>query len=250
MFLGERILGQLDYLRFPDSEPGFGGPFNGQPARQELFREIISRLQPKAIVETGTHRGTTTEFMARTGLAVHTIELDPRRYGFARARFRFNRQVNVLHADSRAALEKLFDSRLRHQAGSTIFFYLDAHWNDDLPLAEEIEIIFHRCPAAIVMIDDFEVPFDLGYQYDDYGPGRKLNAEYVDATVSTHRLQAFYPSTPAAEEGGQRRGCVVLAKAPAHSTALTAIPLLRRAAEAEHALPNGAYGRHALPETR
>jgi hypothetical protein len=53
-------------------------------------------------------------------------------------------------------LERLRDSPL--------FFYLDAHWNEDLPLAEEIDLIFSRSPCAVVMIDDFEVPGDPGFR--------------------------------------------------------------------------------------
>src|SRR5216683_8159337 len=33
----------------------------------------------------------------------------------------------------------------------------------DLPLAEEIDIVFSRCPLAVVMVDDFQVPSDAGY---------------------------------------------------------------------------------------
>jgi hypothetical protein len=57
----------------------------------------------------------------------------------------------------------------------TLFFYFDAYSNEDLPLAEEIDIIFGRSPHAVVMIDDFEVTDDPGFAYDDYGPGKALN---------------------------------------------------------------------------
>jgi hypothetical protein len=29
--------------------------------------------------------------------------------------------------------------------------------------------VFDACPNAIVMVDDFQVLFDAGYGYDDYG---------------------------------------------------------------------------------
>ena len=65
--------GRHDYTRFPSLVTGWGGPFNGQPARQALFRELVAKLRPCAIIETGTYFGTTTEFMAQTGLPVYTI---------------------------------------------------------------------------------------------------------------------------------------------------------------------------------
>ena len=74
------LLGRLDYYRNPELGQNLGGPFNGQEFRRRIFREILG-AEPKVdvIVETGTYRGTTTEFMATTsGLPVFTVEADPR----------------------------------------------------------------------------------------------------------------------------------------------------------------------------
>jgi hypothetical protein len=242
----QQTIGMIDYIRLPDRGAGWG-PFNGQTARQALFVNLIANTRPQAIVETGTFLGATTELMSQTGLPVFTIELHPRYYGFARARFWRKRNVKLFHGDSRTALLRLFDGPLRSLSGLTVFFYLDAHWNDDLPLAEEIDIIFGRCPLAVVMIDDFEVPSDVGYGYDDYGSGRALVSGYIRPAISAHDLQAFYPSTPSvadypstpmaaaglAEPGRLRRGCVVLVKEAHHGTVLVSMPLLRAAREAE-----------------
>jgi hypothetical protein len=222
-----QVLGALDYVRFPSRVAGWGGPFNGQSARCALFREIVAKLRPRVIVETGTHLGTTTEYMAQAGLPVFTVEADPRNYGFVRARFWRTGNITLLFGDSRAGLCKLLDGPLRDMAHLTLFFYLDAHWNADLPLAEELEIVFGRCLAAIVMLDDFEVPYDAGYGHDDYGPGKTLTASYIAPAVSRYELQTFYPSTRSIAESGLRRGCVVLAKAAVHGEVLALIPLLR-----------------------
>lgn len=234
--VSSRILGAIDYVRFPSRATAWGGPFNGQPARQALFREMVAKLRPYAIVETGTHLGTTAEFMAQTGLPVYTIEANPRNYGFVRARFWRTYNMTLLCGDSRSALRKLLDGPLRDLACRTLFFYLDAHWNADLPLAEELEIVLSRHPAAIVIIDDFEVPFNSGYGYDDYGSGKSLTANYIAPIVSRYQLQTFYPSTRSSAESGMRRGCVVLAKENAHGGALALIPLLRLVGETEAAL--------------
>jgi hypothetical protein len=239
-------IGMIDYIRSPDRGAGWG-PFNGQTARQALFVDIIANAQPYAIVETGTFLGATTELMSQTGLPVFTIELDPRNYGFARARFWRRRNVQLFHGDSRTTLLGLFDGALNSFSGLVVLFYLDAHWNDDLPLAEEIDIIFVRCPLAVVMIDDFEVPSDAGYGYDDYGPGKALVLDYLRPAIEAHQLQAFYPSTPSiadypstpmaatglAASGRLRRGCIVLAKKASQGPLLSSIPLLRPAIEAE-----------------
>jgi hypothetical protein len=188
----------------------------------------MQRLAPAAIVETGTYLGTTTECLAGTGLPVFTVEANPHIYGFAKARLRKRSNVTLLQEDSRTALPQLFDGPLAPFAGATLFIYLDAHWKADLPLAKELETVFNRCPSAVVMVDDFLVPHDSGYGYDDYGPGSALTPAYIAAALAAHGLAAFYPSRLAARESGARRGCVVLARADMHGDALDALPLLRK----------------------
>jgi hypothetical protein len=243
----QQTVGIIDYLRAPELGAEWG-PFNGQTARQALFVEIVTKTRPHALVETGTSLGATTELMSQTGLPVFTIELYPRHYGFARARFWRKRNIKLLHDDSRTGLRRLFDGPLQALAGHTLFFYLDAHghvFGDDLPLAEELDIVFRRCPSAVVMIDDFEVPSDAGYGYDDYGRGKALVSGYIRPAISAHQLRACYPSTPSfadypstpmaaeglAASGRLRRGCVVLAKEACHGPVLASIPLLRPATD-------------------
>jgi hypothetical protein len=220
-------IGMTFYILLPSPWTSWG-PFNGQIARQTLFRDIIARCQPCAIVETGTYLGETTEFMADTGLPIYSIESDRLNYGFARARLWRRRNVSLFRGDSRETLHRLINGPLHALASSSsLFFYLDAHWNDDLPLAGELELIFSRCSAAVVMIDDFQVPFDAGYAYDDYGTGKALVPQYIAPAVSVYGLREFYPSTPAATESSTRRGCVVLANHPALVSGLSSLALLR-----------------------
>ena len=135
--------------------------------------------------------------------------------------------IKLRQGESRVELKKLFEGPLDSLRNSPLFFYLDAHWNADLPLAEEIDIIFCRSPNAVVMIDDFEVPNDPGFAYDDYGPGKALNAEYVAPLVEAYDLAIFYPSALSHEETGLKRGCAILCKASVLGGKLQAIELLR-----------------------
>jgi hypothetical protein len=102
---------------------------------------------------------------------------------------------------------------------------LDAHWESDLPLNEELAIIFDRCSNAIVMIDDFSVPFDNGYGYDDYGDVKALVPAYIEPYVRSFQLRVFYPSTPSAEETGARRGFVVLVREASLIRNIESLPL-------------------------
>jgi hypothetical protein len=229
---GDALLGALDYWRFPDKRISWGGPFNGQQARRALFARLMEQFNPCAIVETGTFRGMTTEFMAAAGLPVFTVENNRRLYGFSRMRLYGRRNVKVRLGDSRTVLRDLFADPLREFKGGVLFVYLDAHWQDDIPLAEELEIVFRHSPAAIVMIDDFQVPFDDGYGYDKYekyGPGKALTLNHIARAVEDHGLVVLYPSTPSSEDTGARRGCAIVAIDARHGARLRDMGMLRSA---------------------
>jgi hypothetical protein len=155
-----------------------------------LFREIVTKLRRYAIVETGTFRGTTTEFMAQSALPVYIIEADPRNFGFVRVRFWRMLNITFICGEGRMALRELLRDDLRTR---TLFFYLDAHWNDDLPLAEEVDLVFSQCPLAVIMIDDLQVPSDPGYEYDDDGAGKALIPSYIASPIKAYNLHGFIP---------------------------------------------------------
>lgn len=207
--LGPKLLGVLDYYRFPAYRQSWGGPLNGQQQRQSMVSALIKHLDIGVIVETGTYRGTSTEFFADLcpGL-VFTIEANQRCYGYSRARLFSHRNVVSLLDDSRSGLRGLIgDARLQ---GKRVLFYLDAHWDADLPLAEEIELVFSNWDQAVVLIDDFKVPDDPGYRYDDYGEGKALTLQYIKKFQINYNFKVFFPTAESSQETGAKRGCVLL----------------------------------------
>lgn len=209
-----------DYIFFSDLlRNWWGGPLNGQSHRQLMVREIIASLNPVSIVETGTFRGTTTRFLANlTKSSVHTVESNRQYFLFAKWSLSAMKNVKITQLDSVSFLEK-FAMENRSEEG-TIFFYLDAHWYDYLPLRNELEIIFGTFNNAVVLIDDFEVPTDSGYTFDDYGPGKRLDLTYL-APVSKYDFLIYFPSLPSEQESGAKRGSVVLGKGPKVNSALS-----------------------------
>ncbi len=222
--LGPRIMGQIDYLLKPKLRNKFGGPFNGQKYRIRLYDEIMRATAPKAIIETGTFRGTTTALFSDTGLPVYTCELNQRYFSYSQRRFKNKDHVHVFCQDSRAFLQSLARQDLHTDA--PVFFYLDAHWENDLPLQQEVNLIFNNWPAAIVMIDDFSVP-GTDYAYDSYGPDKTLNLEYLESILKPG-LAVYYPSTDPSMETGKKRGCIVICQDPNIADKLNKIGLLYR----------------------
>jgi len=202
-----KIAGVLDFAAEPEMNV-WGGPFNGQTYRQSIFTQLARELEVTAIVETGTFRGTSTAFMAGFGLPVFSCEHHPRFFQYSLQRVGHLPNVTLAASDSRPFLRGLFDEK-KLPAGRTLF-YLDAHWEEDLPLWEEIDLIFAQQPQAVIIIDDFRVPRDLGYGYDDYGWGKCLSVSNLYEVAFT-RPSLFFPNQPSGHETGVARGCVVLA---------------------------------------
>ena len=205
--------------------PWWAWPMNSQPVRTEMTREILTRCRIERIVETGTFFGNTTEFFAQTGLPVLTVEVVPEWAERARGRLARWKNVDQRVGKSVDVLAELARADIDHDRPT--LFYLDAHWKEYLPLREEAQLAIGAFPKAVLMIDDFEVPDDPGYKFDDYGPGRRLDLAYLQS-VGLPPLSIFFPSTSSEQEGGARRGCVVVTADPALAGVLETIPLLRR----------------------
>ena len=218
-----RAAAEID-LADDELQKSWGGPFNGQAKRCALFLDLLKLTQPAAILETGTYRGTTTQYMAEHFHGpIYTCEIEPRFFLQSQMKLSSNDCVTVVESDLRAFLEDVLISKV---GDGPVFFYLDAHWSEDLPLRQELEIILKQGKPSVVMIDDFRVPFDDGYRYDDYGEGKILDLGLIEF-LREASVEIFFPSTPSWEETGARRGCVVImtagiAATVGHSTLLKA----------------------------
>jgi hypothetical protein len=223
--IASKVRGGIDYFLHPSMKGDWQGPFNGQEFRQLMYLELLKSFRFAAIVETGTFRGKTTEyFQSTSGLPVYTVEINPTFYGYSKTRFFRNTKVHTYCGDSRWFLTLLF--KKEQLRAEEIFFYLDAHWEKDLPLREEIETIFSTNDKAVVMVDDFKVPGDDAYLYDDYGEGNECSLDYLFPVVSKLKIAAFFPSRRAELETGAKRGCVVLARSPDVIAILANLPTL------------------------
>ncbi|MEO8195893.1 MAG: hypothetical protein ABI689_04140 [Thermoanaerobaculia bacterium] len=223
---GQELLGRLDYYVDPELRLSWGGALNGQAGRRVLLEELFRAASFDAVVETGTYHGTTTRYLAELARAqVVTIERDPRHCGFARQALRDLTSVQVCLGDSERSLPPLLASLA--ERSSRPFVYLDAHWGPALPLAVELSLTFGALRHAVAAVDDFRVPGDTGYGFDDYGPGATLDLETFAPLFSELGLTPFFPTLPSAEESGMRRGVVLLAAADDELALLRRMPLLR-----------------------
>jgi hypothetical protein len=209
----------------PAPAPWWAQPMNSQAIRTELARHLILQCKIARIVETGTFLGTTTEFFAQFGVPVTTAEFNADLARQSSARLSKWKNVEVRAYDSVRVLQELAREPIDRSVPT--LFYLDAHWENHLPLREEAELAFTHFAKAILLIDDFAVPDDPGYGFDDYGPDKRLTLEYL-MHGNLPPLSAYFPSAPSHQETGERRGCVVVTANSELAAILDEIPLLRR----------------------
>lgn len=183
--------------------------FNSQNNRKKIFKELTDAVNFESIIETGTFLGDTTYWMSlNSNLPVYTTEANSVFYGISKARLFYNQKIILYNLDSREFLKILSDTTDVYD--KKVFIYLDSHWYKDLPLRDEMSFICDNSKDFVVMIDDFKVPGDEGYEYDDYGDDNILEIEYLKDILEKYNISVYFPSLHSSEETGAKRGCVVL----------------------------------------
>jgi len=199
---------------------------NGQTARLEIARSIIEKYDMEQIIETGTFRGTTTEWFAQFGIPVLSAEAQQRFAAFSRRRLAHRKNIQIECVSSTVALKRWIG--MPEIVSKRTLFYLDAHWQDHLPLSEELAIIDQHFSSWIAIVDDFKVPFDADYGFDDYGKGRVLDMDYLEKCKIQNSV-AFFPNVAGKWETGSKRGCVIIAANSVMASKCREMPLLRAA---------------------
>jgi predicted O-methyltransferase YrrM len=220
-----------------DLQNCWGGPLNGQEGRREIFRQLIEKLNFDAIFETGTFRGITTGWFAEHFSGpIFSCEIERLYFLQAQSYLKGKNNVHLSLMDSREFLKRNISSS---GESKRYFVYLDAHWKDDLPLAEEVKTITSSPHKCVIAIDDFLVPDDT-YGYDDYGSGKVISLNLFE-DLKDQGFRFFFPKLRASEESGAARGLCVLTNALAEE--LDQCDLLRGGTWAEWQAKDAAHRR-------
>lgn len=118
----------------------------------------LRELRLETLVETGTYLGETTEWLARTGINVISIELSSDLHRLATERLGRYRNIMLLQGDSGQLLPELIASFTE-----PVCFWLDAHFSGgetakgvtDTPILQELEAILeHPIRGHVILVDD------------------------------------------------------------------------------------------------
>ena len=181
---------------------------NGQKYRKGIIENILSNNNFDTIVETGTEYGFTTKFFSQFSKRVVSIEKSIPIYTIAKKNLIKENNIQLLLNDSKNIDKILGKEGINLNTQNNIFFYLDAHSDDDYPLADEIIYIFNNYKNFVMLIDDFQVPNDDGYGYDSYR-GKKLNLNFIKK-IFKKKEYIFFPNVSSTKETGRLRGYIII----------------------------------------
>lgn len=146
--------------------------FHGDTHMQSIMRKLAAQVQPDVVIETGTFHGDSAFEWA--SFVPHVMSVEIREDNFVRAsKVRVERGLNnvmLFQGNSGKLMSRLIAAA---EPYPKIVFFLDAHWQDDWPLKDELWAIMNMRAAGkkcVVVVDDFQHPTRPEF-YGSHGGG-------------------------------------------------------------------------------
>lgn len=118
----------------------------------EEFKKLIENFKIKRIYETGTYLGWSTIKLSEFNIPVYTIEINNNYIKESYNNLKDKKNVKILCGESSTILDSLCTKNEENS-----LFFLDAHWNENLPLLNELDVI-KKTKNPVIIIHDFFVP--------------------------------------------------------------------------------------------
>ena len=146
---------------------------------------LIRNYKCDSIIETGTHFGDTTCFLAKTypHLKIITCETSRKFYDKSKTRLSKYDNVEVVYNSSEKVIDKYLPSL------HFPLIYLDAHWEDYWPLQDEIKHTTH----GIVCVGDFNIK-DKRFGFDGYN-GIVCDLSFLTQCTTNRKIYCNNPNS-------------------------------------------------------
>jgi len=144
------------------------------------FKKLIKKHDLKRLFETGTWNGISCGIASEYIDEVHTVEINRDLVRKARDRNRDNPSITVYEGSSPVIMNEVLQDN-----DTGWIFFLDAHWHQDWPILEELEVIANKHLKPVIMIHDFYVPNGSGgarFRYDSYD-GQDLDYGFIKKSL-------------------------------------------------------------------
>lgn len=137
-----------------------------------IAKDILEIFKINQFVETGIYLGTQIKFVSDWLIEMYgddykmlEIDLNGEFVENAKKTYKNNKNIDIFEGCSSVWLKKMVDSQLFDKKRT--MFFLDAHWNEYIPLRDELTSLLKLKNKPIIAIDDFYNPFDSG----NFSPG-------------------------------------------------------------------------------
>lgn len=158
--------------------------FHADPNLMALVDLIIHSSNIRVFIETGTESGSTLGYIARTypDIECFSCEADKRIYQIAKQNLANHPNVTIKNKKSVRFLRELKPHLVPN------LFWLDAHSHGyGCSLPEELSIILAKWESGYIFIDDFKVPDNPAFGYDEYefekGEITTLDQSYIEPAI-------------------------------------------------------------------
>lgn len=176
--------------------------FHGDLILRSFVTELLASSRFTSFVETGTHKATTTIFVANANhqLPIYTCEIDEKYFNESSFRLKHYSNIRLSQKSSPLFLEEIISTEDPSRKDSKMHFplvFLDAHWQDYYPLLAEMKMV-RRFPRAVIIIDDVRVPDRDDFNFilfNEEGVKKDLSIEYIrSALTPTNTYRVFFPT--------------------------------------------------------
>jgi predicted O-methyltransferase YrrM len=179
-------------------------PMNGQRTRFRTSFLLSQLVKPNIAIESGSYLGTTTQYLVTlVSEKTYSIEVNAEFAAIAKARLEsdiHSGRIEIVDGDSAVEMPRILgglDSKAQ-----IVFAYLDAHWLEHIPLRDEVQALLEWGGDFVAVVDDFYIPSDLGYGYDQY----KNHRVDISHIPSSDKISVWVPEDDSSTESGAQRG--------------------------------------------
>ena len=179
-------------------------PMNGQRTRLRTSFLLSQLVKPSIAIESGSYLGTTTQYLVSlVSEKTYSIEVNAEFAAVAKARLEsdiHSGRIEIVDGDSAVEMPRILgglDSK-----SHTVFAYLDAHWLEHIPLRDEVQALLEWGGDFVAVVDDFYIPSDLGYGYDQYR-NHRVDISHIP---NSDKISVWVPEDDSSTESGAHRG--------------------------------------------
>ena len=159
-------------------------PAYSDPELLEYTLELSKKFQIKNFFETGTYHGKSSIIVSKYFDKVTSVEYNRDFYKIAVNNVNTSGVKNCsLYCGSSP---KIMKEQLIENDNST-FFFLDAHYKENFPILDELNVIKQKNQKPVIAIHDFYVPDENGKSKFGFDKCREqfLNFDYIKSSVES-----------------------------------------------------------------